>query len=70
MNWLRRIPLTIKVPLLVVAMMIAISAAISERVMSRLAETQERHLGELASAYLDGLEDLDQILGERSWRKG
>ncbi|ORE91734.1 putative sensor histidine kinase [Stappia sp. 22II-S9-Z10] len=55
MNWLRRIPLTIKVPLLVVAMMIAISAAISERVMSRLAETQERHLGELASAYLDGL---------------
>ena len=55
MTWILRTPLTIKVPLLVVALMIAISAAISERVMSRLAETQERHLGELASAYLDGL---------------
>ena len=55
MRWLQQIPLTVRVPLLVVALMIAISAAISERVMSRLAQTQERHLAELAAAYLDGL---------------
>lgn len=55
MTWLRRIPLTVRLPLLVAVLMIAISAAISERVMSRLAETQERHLTDLASAYLDGI---------------
>lgn len=69
MRWLRQIPLTIKVPLLVVALMIAISAAISERVMSRLAETQERHLAELASAYLDGLAGslVPQVLRDDIW---
>ena len=52
---MRSIPLTMKVPLVVMALMIAVSVVVSDRVMSRLVETQERHLDDLANAYLDGL---------------
>lgn len=48
-------PITVKVPMFVVLLMIIVSAVITNRVLARLAETQERHLGQLASAYLDGL---------------
>ena len=48
-------PITVKVPMLVALLMVAISAVITNRVLARLAETQERHLEQLASAYLDGL---------------
>jgi signal transduction histidine kinase len=48
-------PITVKVPMLVVLMMVIVSAVITNRVLARLSETQERHLGQLASAYLDGL---------------
>ncbi|WP_119273656.1 sensor histidine kinase [Taklimakanibacter deserti] len=48
-------PITVKVPMFVVLLMVIISAVLTNRVLARLAETQERHLGQLASAYLDGL---------------
>ena len=52
MNWL---PLTARVPLLVAGLMILLGAIASERVLSRLAEMQERQLRELAALYFDGL---------------
>ena len=48
-------PVTAKVPLLVVALMIAVSAVITNQVLSRLADTQRRHFEELTASYLDGL---------------
>jgi signal transduction histidine kinase len=51
LNW----PITVKVPMAVVVLMIVVSVVITNRVLTRLAETQERHLEQLASAYLDGL---------------
>lgn len=50
-----RLPITLRAPLLVALLMIAVSVVVSERVMRRLIETQERQLVELSSAYLDGL---------------
>ncbi|MEC5292885.1 HAMP domain-containing sensor histidine kinase [Aurantimonas sp. C2-6-R+9] len=52
---LSRLPVTFRIPLLVSLLMIVLSAVISERVLSRLAETQARHLRELGEAYLEGL---------------
>lgn len=48
-------PITVKVPMLVVLLMVIISAVITNRVLARLADTQERHLEQLGAAYLDGL---------------
>ena len=50
-NW----PITVKIPMLVVLLMVVISAVITNRVLARLAETQQRNLEQLSSAYLDGL---------------
>ena len=50
-----RMPITVKAPVVVVFLMLAIGIAASERVLSRLINSQERHLGDLANAYLDGL---------------
>jgi len=50
-----RMPITVKVPIVVVVLMLAIGVAVSERVLSRLITSQERQLGDLANAYLDGL---------------
>lgn len=47
--------LSLKVPFLVAALMLIISATISDRVLSRLGQTQEVQLQQLASTYLDGL---------------
>lgn len=52
---LGRWPVTLRVPLLVALLMVVVSAVISERVLTRLAETQSRHLSQLTDAYLDGL---------------
>ena len=55
---LRRIgawPVAVKVPLVVAALMVAISAVLSNQILVRLSQTQQRHLEQLASAYLDGL---------------
>jgi two-component system, OmpR family, sensor kinase len=48
-------PLTLKIPLLVVALMVVVALAISNVVLRRLAADQEAHLGDLADSYLDGL---------------
>jgi signal transduction histidine kinase len=62
-------PFTAKVPLVVVVLMIAVSAIVTNRVLTRLAETQERHLEQLAEAYLDGLAAsiLPSVLREDVW---
>ncbi|MGA7328935.1 MAG: HAMP domain-containing sensor histidine kinase [Rhodomicrobium sp.] len=62
-------PVTLKVPALVALFMIGISVVLSDRVMTRLAESQERHLAELSGAYLDGLSSSLQpaILQEDVW---
>ncbi|BCH34216.1 hypothetical protein MesoLjLc_61460 [Mesorhizobium sp. L-8-10] len=52
---LKSIPVSYRVPLVVALLMIVISVAISERVLSRLSHTQERFLDGLAETYLDGL---------------
>lgn len=48
-------PTTVKVPLMVAGLMIGVSVLLSNQVLQRLAETQQRHLEELTGAYLDGL---------------
>lgn len=48
-------PLTVKVPLLVAGLMVAVAVAISQIVLSRLAKDQETNLRLLSNAYLDGL---------------
>ena len=48
-------PLVLKAPLLVVILMFAVSVIITNQVLSRLDATQQRHLRQLTSAYLDGL---------------
>jgi signal transduction histidine kinase len=62
-------PIAIKVPALVMLLMLAISFVISNTVLRRLAETQERHLQTLSRAYLDGLGGtlLPHILHEDVW---
>ena len=50
-----RLPLSIKMPLVVTIFMAAVAIFVTERVLSRLEETQTRHLHDLATVYLDGL---------------
>ena len=50
-----RLPITAHVPLIVMVFMLAVSLFTSERVLSRLSETQMRHTQALADVYLDGL---------------
>lgn len=45
----------VRVPAAVALLMIVISAVATYRALSRLEETQQRHLEQLSSAYLDGL---------------
>jgi signal transduction histidine kinase len=47
--------LSAKVPMLVALLMFAVSALITDRVLARLEQTQEKYLQQLSSAYLDGL---------------
>lgn len=64
-----RLPITVKVPVVVVLLMLAIGAALSERVLSRLVTSQERQLADLANAYLDGLGTplIEPILRNDPW---
>jgi signal transduction histidine kinase len=50
-NW----PVIVKVPALVALLMIAIGVVLTDQVLKRLAESQDRHFRELTAAYLDGL---------------
>lgn len=65
----RRLPLTLRVPIIVMVLMIAVSAAISERVLDRLTKTQEAFLQGLAAAYIDGISAsiLPSVLRQDSW---
>ena len=62
-------PITLKVPLAVAALMVLVGVVLSERVMARLADTQERHLRDLAQGYLDGLSSslAPSILRDDPW---
>ncbi len=62
-------PITLKVPLAVAALMVLVGVVLSERVLSRLNETQERHLVDLSQSYLDGLSSAiaPSILREDNW---
>ncbi len=55
MRGIGTLPLTVRVPAVVALLMIAVSVAVSELVLSRLIDTQERHLRAITGAYLDGL---------------
>ena len=65
----RRVPITVKVPVVVALLMVAIGVLASERVLGRLVAQQERHLGDLANAYLDGLASplIEPVLREDPW---
>jgi signal transduction histidine kinase len=51
----RRWPLAFKVPALVALFMLGVSIVITNAVLSRLKDTQERHLAILSTTYLEGL---------------
>jgi signal transduction histidine kinase len=67
---LLRLPITVRVPLIVTLFMVTVSMFASERVLSRLIETQTRHLQDLADNYLDGLALalVDSMLREDIWQ--
>jgi hypothetical protein len=62
-------PITVKVPVAVASLMLLVGFVLSERVLSRLGDTQERHLVELSQSYLDGLSSaiILPILREDNW---
>lgn len=66
---LRAWPIAIKVPLIVAALMVTIGIVISNQVLVRLSETQQRNLEKLANAYLDGLSSsvLPHVFREDVW---
>lgn len=68
-EWRAAMPLAIKVPLIVATLMIAVSAAVTFQVFTRLVETQERTLADLAEAYLDGLSSslLPHVQRDDNW---
>lgn len=62
-------PITFKAPLMVMILMLAISFVVSNTVLRRLADAQERNLQSLSQTYLDGLSVmlLPNILREDVW---
>lgn len=62
-------PISVKVPVAVASLMLLVGVVISERVLTRLAVTQERHLSALSQSYLDGLSSaiVPALLREDSW---
>jgi signal transduction histidine kinase len=62
-------PVVIKIPALVAILMIAISVVLTNQVLERLSESQDRHFRELTAAYLDGLSSsvVPAVLREDSW---
>lgn len=67
-RWLA-MPLTLRVPVLVAALMVVVSAVISERVLDRLHGMQEQQLDSLVSTYFDGLSTalLPAVLRQDVW---
>lgn len=70
-GWMRPTswPVAAKVPALVVVFMMAVSVAVTNGVLSRLIETQSRHLNQLSGAYLDGVSSalLPHMLRDDVW---
>ena len=64
-----RLPLAVKIPLVVTVFMAAVAIFVSERVLTRLEEAQTRHLNDLATVYLDGLASAlaDPVVREDVW---
>jgi len=64
-----RLPLAIKIPLVVTVFMAAVAIFVTERVLTRLEDTQARHLRDLATVYLDGLASAltDPVVREDVW---
>jgi signal transduction histidine kinase len=62
-------PVVLKVPVLVALLMVAISVVLTDQVLKRLAESQERHFRELTAAYLDGLSSsvIPSVLRDDAW---
>lgn len=62
-------PVVVKVPVLVAILMVAISVVLTDQVLKRLAESQERHFRELTAAYLDGLSSsvIPTVLRDDAW---
>lgn len=67
---LLRLPITVRVPLIVTLFMVTVSIFASERVLNRLADTQTRQLQDLADVYLDGLALalVDSMIREDIWQ--
>lgn len=65
----RSIPIAIKVPLAVAGLMIAVGLLLSQLVLSRLEDTQERFLDALSQSYLDGIASAigPSLLRDDSW---
>ena len=65
-----RLPITVRVPLIVTLFMVTVSSFASERVLSRLIETQTRQLQDLADNHLDGLALalVESMLREEIWQ--
>ena len=64
-----RLPITLKVPIVVALLMLAVSVVASERVLSRLSVTQSRQIDDLTNAYLDGLASplIEPVLRNDPW---
>lgn len=62
-------PLALRVPALAVLMMVTVSAVVTDRVLTRLIDTQNRHLTELSDAYLDGVSSavIPHVLRDDIW---
>jgi signal transduction histidine kinase len=67
---LQRLPITARVPLIVTLFMVAVSSFASERVLTRLIDTQTRQIQALAGVYLDGLALalVESIIREDVWQ--
>ena len=66
---LGRIPIIIKVPVVVAILMTAVGVVASQQVLSRLVSTQERQIKDLTNAYLDGLASplVEPVLRGDAW---
>ena len=65
-----KLPITARVPMVVTLFMIAVSAFASERVLTRLDQTQTRHIRALSNIYLEGLSLalVDAMVREDIWQ--
>lgn len=65
-----KLPISVRVPFVVVIFMIAVSGFASERVLTRLDQTQTRHIQGLSDVYLEGLSLalVDAMVREDVWQ--